>query len=170
MKLDSAQRRAILAHPAGWIASGFGSGFSPFAPGTAGSAAALLPWLLMRELPIIAVLAVIALAFAIGIWASNQVIARLKISDPGVIVWDEFVGQWIALLPLLLWPAHELWLLAGFLLFRVFDVIKPWPCSWADRHVKGGFGVMLDDALAGVYAALVLALMLHAFPAIRSWL
>ncbi len=161
MKLDAQQRRAVLAHPAGWIASGFGSGLSPFAPGTAGSAAALLPWLLLRELPLAAVVGVIVLAFAIGIWASDVVIERLRISDPGVIVCDEFVGQWISLLPLLIWPAPWPWVIAGFFLFRLFDVWKPWPCSWADRHVKGGFGVMLDDALAGVYAAAVLALLLQ---------
>lgn len=159
MKLDAAQRRAILAHPAGWIASGFGSGFSPFASGTAGSAAALLPWWFMRELPMAWMIGIIVVAFALGVWASNFVIGRLQINDPGVIVWDEFVGQWIALLPLLVWPAHWQWIVAGFLLFRLFDIWKPWPCSWADRSVKGGFGVMLDDALAGAYAALVLALI-----------
>jgi phosphatidylglycerophosphatase A len=158
MKLDPDQRRAVLGHPAGWIASGFGSGLSPFAPGTAGSAAALLPWLLLRELPMVWVLIIIFAAFVLGVWASNVVIDRLGISDPGVIVWDEFVGQWITLLPLLLWPAHWLWMLAGFFIFRVFDVVKPWPCSWADRRVKGGFGVMLDDVLAGVYSAFALAL------------
>jgi phosphatidylglycerophosphatase A len=158
MKLDSHQRRAVLGHPAGWIASGFGSGLSPFAPGTAGSAAALLPWLLLRELPMVWVLVIIFATFLLGVWASNVVIERIGISDPGVIVWDEFVGQWITLLPLLLWPAHWLWMLAGFFIFRVFDVVKPWPCSWADRRVKGGFGVMLDDVLAGIYSAFALAL------------
>ncbi len=160
MKLDAQQRRAVLGHPAGWIASGFGSGLSPFAPGTAGSAVALIPWLLLRELPMPWLLGIIAAAFVIGIWASDIVIERLRISDPGVIVWDEFVGQWISLLPLLLWPAHWAWTIAGFFLFRLFDVWKPWPCSWADRRVKGGFGVMLDDAMAGGYAALALALLL----------
>ena len=158
MKLDSAQRRAVLGHPAGWIASGFGSGLSPFAPGTAGSAAALVPWFFMRELSLAIVVLLIVMAFAIGVWASNVVIGRLHISDPGVIVWDEFVGQWITLLPLLVFPAGWPWIAAGFFLFRLFDVWKPWPCSWADRNVKGGFGVMLDDVLAGIYAALVLGL------------
>ena len=158
MKLDREQRRTVLGHPAGWIASGFGSGLSRYAPGTAGSAAALVPWLGLRELPMLAVVVIIVLAFAVGVWASNVVIGRLRISDPGVIVWDEFVGQWITLLPLLIWPAHWVWMLVGFFLFRLFDVWKPWPCSWADRRVKGGFGVMLDDALAGVYAGLALAL------------
>ncbi len=161
MRLDARQRHAVLGHPAGWIASGFGSGLSPFASGTAGSAAALLPWLLLRELPMPWVLGVIVLAFLVGVWASNIVIGRLHISDPGVIVWDEFVGQWITLLPLLVWPAHWVWIVVGFFLFRLFDVWKPWPCSWADRRVKGGVGVMLDDALAGGYAAIVLGLLLR---------
>ena len=156
MSLDAAQRRALLGHPAGWIACGFGSGLSPVAPGTAGSAAALLPWLILRELPWPLVLGVIALVFALGVWASKVAIARLRISDPGAVVIDEFVGQWIALLPLLFLAHGWAWLLAGFSLFRVFDVTKPWPVSWADRKLKGGLGVMLDDVLAGAYAALVL--------------
>lgn len=161
MKLDAQQRRVILDHPAGWIASGFGSGFSPYAPGTAGSVAALVPWLALRELPWPLFALIVALAFAFGVWASNVVIAKLHIDDPGVIVWDEFVGQWIALAPLLWsergWP----WIIAAFALFRLFDVWKPWPVSWADRRVKGGLGVMLDDAIAGIYAAIVVAIAAH---------
>lgn len=158
MRLDARQRRAILGHPAGWIASGFGSGLSPFAPGTAGSAVALLAWLALRELPWPIHLLAIMFAFALGVWASNVVVAQLGIEDPGVIVWDEFVGQWIALAPLL-WLAHGgRWMFAAFLLFRLFDIWKPWPVSWADRAVKGGLGVMLDDVIAGLYAAIVVAI------------
>ncbi|WP_395684270.1 phosphatidylglycerophosphatase A [Dokdonella sp.] len=157
MKLDAAQRRALLGHPAGWIACGLGSGLSPRAPGTAGSLAALLPWLVLRDLEWPAYVAVIAFAFALGVWVSNVAIARLRIDDPGVVVWDEFVGQWIALLPLVLAPRAWPWTLAGFALFRLFDIWKPWPVSWADRRIKGGFGVMLDDVVAGLYAAIVLA-------------
>jgi phosphatidylglycerophosphatase A len=160
VSLDAAQRRAILAHPAGWIATGFGSGLSPIAPGTAGSAAALLPWLLLRELPLPTLLLVIAVAFALGVWASNVIIARIGIDDPGCIVWDEFVGQWIALLPLLWVPRDWRWIVFAFALFRLFDVWKPWPVSWADRNIKGGLGVMLDDLLAGALAASVLAIAL----------
>lgn len=160
MRLDAEQRRAILSHPAGWIACGLGSGLSPIVPGTAGSAAALLPWLLLRDLDPLAWLAIIAAVFCIGVWASNIVIARLRISDPGVIVVDEFVGQWITLLPLL-WDRGEwYWIGVGFVLFRVFDIVKPWPVSWADRAVEGGMGVMLDDVLAGIYAAFVLAALI----------
>ncbi len=163
MRLDAAQRRAVLSHPAGWIASGFGAGFSPFASGTVGSAVALVPWFALRGLPAWTWLAIIVVAFAIGVWASQVIVQRLRIEDPGVIVWDEFVGQWITLWPLLLWPRGPAWIGVGFVLFRVFDVWKPWPVSWADGHVKGGFGAMLDDVLAGVYAALVLGLLLRWF-------
>ena len=161
MRLDVAQRRAVFSHPAGWIASGFGAGLSPFASGTVGSAVALLPWLALRELTWPLHLLALAAAFGIGVWASDIVISKLGVEDPGVIVWDEFVGQWIALTPLLAWPRGWVWIIGGFLLFRLFDVWKPWPASWADRAVKGGLGAMLDDVLAGIYAALVLGAALQ---------
>ncbi|MET0231594.1 MAG: phosphatidylglycerophosphatase A [Rhodanobacteraceae bacterium] len=163
MSLTSEQRRALLAHPAGWIASGFGSGFSPFASGTAGSAAALIPWLALRELSPVAYVLAVVLAFAIGVWTSSYVIRTLHVEDPGVVVWDEFVGQWITLFPLVLAPRAWPWILVAFVLFRVFDVWKPWPASWADRAVKGGFGAMLDDVFAGVYGAIALAAVIYAF-------
>lgn len=156
MSLSAAQRRSLLAHPAGWIASGFGSGLSPIAPGTAGSLAALLPWLALRELPWPWYLLVVVAAFALGIWACDWAVRTLRVDDPGALVWDEFVGQWIALLPLL-WLPRSIWLVAaGFVMFRAFDIAKPWPVSWADRKVDGGLGVMLDDVIAGYYAAIVL--------------
>jgi phosphatidylglycerophosphatase A len=160
MKLDADQRRAVLSHPAGWIASGFGSGLSPFASGTVGSAVALIPWIALRTLDWPLYLLAIAIAFAIGVWASNIVIGRLGVEDPGVVVWDEFVGQWIALFPLVIEPRGWLWIVTAFVLFRAFDVWKPWPASWADRSVKGGFGAMLDDVIAGAYAGIVLAAMM----------
>lgn len=159
MTLD--QRRALLTHPAGWIACGFGSGLVSRAPGTAGSLAALLPWLALRELPWPYYIAVIALAFALGVWACDWAVRVLKIGDPGAVVWDEFVGQWLALAPLLWMSRPWWWIFAGFILFRIFDIAKPWPVSWADAHVHGGFGVMLDDVIAGLYAALALLLALR---------
>ncbi len=154
MRLSAAQRRAILGHPAGWIASGFGAGLSPLAPGTVGSAVALLPYPWLRELPLWGYLTFVLAVFVLGIWASRVLVARLRIEDPGCIVVDEFVGQWLALAFV---PPGWIWILVGFLLFRLFDVAKPWPVSWADRNVGGGFGVMLDDALAGLLAAAALA-------------
>jgi phosphatidylglycerophosphatase A len=154
MALNAQQRRVVLSHPAGWIASGLGTGLSPLAPGTVGSAAALVPYLWLRELPLAAYLAVVLTVFVLGVLVSRSLCRRCAVEDPGFIVIDEFVGQWLALM---LAPPGWIWIIVGFLLFRLFDVWKPWPVSWADRNVGGGLGVMLDDALAGVLAALVLA-------------
>jgi len=154
MRMTAQQRRAVLSDPAGWIASGFGAGLSPLAPGTVGSAVALLPYLWLRELPLWGYLGVVLAVFIVGVLVSRALVARLGAEDPGYIVIDEFVGQWLALA---FAPPGWIWIFAGFLLFRLFDVWKPWPVSWADRNVGGGFGVMLDDALAGALAAAALA-------------
>ena len=154
-------RGALLRHPAGWIASGFGAGFSPVAPGTAGSLAALLPWLFLRDLAPIVYAMVVVLAFVLGVWACAWVVRTQHVADPACAVWDEFVGQWITLAPLLWHPSGWIGVAAAFILFRIFDIAKPWPVSWADRSVEGGLGVMLDDVLAGFYAAFVLALLLR---------
>lgn len=161
MPLSAAQRRALFSHPAGWIATGFGVGLSPLAPGTAASLAALPLWLLLRALPLPYYALALGAAFVVGVWACAWSVRALRSGDPSVAVVDEFVGQWLALSPLLLHPAGTMWILAGFILFRIFDIAKPWPVSWADRRVKGGLGVMLDDVFAGAYAALALALLLR---------
>ncbi|HSN01684.1 MAG TPA: phosphatidylglycerophosphatase A [Rudaea sp.] len=161
MSLDATQRRVLLTHPTGWIACGFGSGLSPVAPGTTGSLLALLPWLALRELPLSWFVVVLVLAFALGVWACDWAVRKLHIADPSAVVWDEFVGQWIALAPLVLWPRGWAWIAAGFVLFRSFDIAKPWPVSWADRKISGGLGVMLDDVIAGIYAAIALGLLLR---------
>ena len=146
----------LLRHPAGWIASGFGSGLAPRAPGTVGSLLALLPWWLwLQHLPPWHYALVLGCGFALGTWAADWAISKLGTEDPGVVVCDEFVGLWLALF---LAPAGWPWMLAGFALFRLFDIWKPWPVRWADRAVHGGFGTMLDDLLAGAYALLVLQL------------
>ena len=157
--LPVAMRRQVLAHPLGWIASGFGAGFSPRAPGTVGSAVALLPWFFwMQDLPALAYLALLAISFVIGVWASHWVVRHTGINDPSLVVWDEFVGLWIALFAL---PTGWPWVLAAFGLFRLFDIWKPWPVRWADRKLHGGFGVMFDDVLAGLYALALLQLFAH---------
>ena len=159
-KLTAAQRRLLLASPAGWIACGLGSGLAPVAQGTFGSLAAILPWLLLlRHLPPPAYVVGLALAFALGVWACGAAGRMLGVDDHRSLVFDEFVGQWFALLPLLLTPAPWWMVAAGFALFRLFDVWKPWPISWLDRRVHGGMGVMLDDVAAGVFAAVALAVV-----------
>jgi phosphatidylglycerophosphatase A len=146
----------LLRHPAGWLASGFGSGLSPRAPGTVGTLLALLPWWLwLRQLPPWQYALMLGCAFALGTWAADWAIGRLGSEDPGVVVCDEFVGLWLTLL---LAPPGWPWMLAGFALFRLFDIWKPWPVRWADREVHGGFGTMLDDLLAGAYAFALLQL------------
>lgn len=158
-RLDMPQRRALMAGVDGWIASGFGSGLSPWAPGTAGSLAALLPWLGLRLLPLPVYLAMLAAAFALGVWACGRAARRVGLHDPGAFVWDEFVGQWAALLFVLQGPWWGVPL--AFALFRLFDVWKPWPVGWADRRVRGGLGVMADDLLAGLMAAGWVYIVLH---------
>ena len=155
-KLSRDQRRLLLKNPGGWIALGFGSGLSPVAPGTAGSIAALLPWFGLRELPIPLFALTLLVAFALGVWVCDWAVRRLQIADPGAIVWDEFVGQWLTLAPLMWLQRDWPWIIVGFILFRIFDIFKPWPVSLADRKIGGGFGVMFDDVIAGVYAAVVL--------------
>jgi phosphatidylglycerophosphatase A len=154
-------RRRLMKHPLGWIAAGFGSGFSPVAPGTVGSLAALLPWyFLLRDLPLPFYLLVLLVSFAIGVWASRWTIEQTKIEDPSLVVWDEYVGMWIALC---MAPAGWQWMLIAFVLFRFFDIVKPWPVSWADEKLHGGFGAMLDDALAGCYALLFVQIIARFF-------
>lgn len=162
-QMSAGQRRALLATPAGWLACGFGSGLAPVAQGTFGSLAALLPWLLLRDLSLPLYVLVLLFGFAVGAWACNVASRALGVADHRSLVWDEFIGQWVALLPLLMVPAPWWAIVVGFALFRLFDVWKPWPISWLDRHVKGGMGVMVDDVVAGVFAAIVLALGLHLF-------
>lgn len=160
--LSAAQRRALMTDPAGWVATGFGSGLVPRMQGTVGSAVALLPWwFLWRGLSLPAYLSMLVLAFAVGVWACRRSSRRIAFADHRALVWDEFVGQWLALLPLLAGPSPWWMVLAGFVLFRVFDVAKPWPIGWLDARVKGGTGVMLDDVVAGAFAAIVLAIVQH---------
>lgn len=157
-KLTREQRRALLATPASWLACGFGSGLAPVAQGTFGSLAALLPWLLLRQYSLPLNVVVIVIGFAVGVWACDIAGRALGVDDHRSLVWDEFIGQWIALLPALVAPW---WTIAlGFALFRLFDVWKPWPIRYVDRHLKGGLGVMTDDVIAGIFAAVLLKLVL----------
>jgi phosphatidylglycerophosphatase A len=166
MALTIEQRRALLREPAAWIASGAGAGFFPFAPGTVGSLVALPLYVLLAQGPAWLPWLAIAGGFTLGTWAAGRVIRRIGVEDPGVVVIDEFVGQWLALAIVdaalrtvpehLAAPSTLATLLVGFLLFRLCDIAKPWPASWADRALDGGFGAMLDDLFAGVWAGLLM--------------
>ncbi len=158
---DARFMRARLSH---WIALGFGSGLSPFAPGTVGTLwswlvfAVASPWLAPRHWAI-----VLPVAFLIGIWACERTARDLGVADHGAMVWDEIVAFWLVLL---FAPGGWLAQLAAFVLFRFFDIVKPPPIRYYDKKLKSGFGVMFDDLLAALYTLLVLAL-LHA-PAAAS--
>lgn len=122
-------------------------------PGTCGTIAAIPLYLLIAPLPIYAYLAVIVLAFSFGVSWCGKTAQEMGLKDPGGIVWDEFVGLWVTLIAA---PPGWQWVLVGFVLFRLFDMAKPWPISLADRRLSGGFGIMFDDLLAGVAAWLCL--------------
>lgn len=125
-------------------------------PGTWGSAVALPPaWLIQAEGGPWALLAAAGLVFAVGCWAAGAHIRATARDDPGEVVIDEVAGQWLVLVPA---PLDPLLYLAGFLAFRVLDIAKPWPASWADRTVHGGFGAMLDDVLAALYGCAAMAI------------
>lgn len=140
------------------LAFGFGSGCAPKAPGTFGTLMALPFYLLLSTLPVAAYVGVLVLAFVAGIWICERTSRALGVHDHGGIVWDEFVGLWLTLCAVpLSWQA----VLAGFVLFRVFDIWKPWPIGWLDRKVSGGFGIMLDDVVAGLYAAILMQMAVY---------
>lgn len=139
---------------------GFGSGLSPKAPGTFGSSFALLfvpLWLILGFNA--SVFAILLMSIA-GIYICGHTAKVINVHDDGRIVWDEFAGQSITFLPLLyLQQMNWLWVIAGFVLFRIFDIWKPFPINWADQKVSGGFGIMLDDLIAGLWAALCIFLI-----------
>ena len=147
-------------HPATLIATWFGVGRLPWAPGSWGSLAALpFAWGIARLFGPSALAIAAALLFTIGWWAAALVTRASGVKDDRAIVIDEVAGQWLTLSVA---PLAPLAYLAGLLLFRFFDIAKPWPVRWADRQVAGGLGVMLDDAIAGFYAAVSLFIMLRA--------
>jgi len=139
-----------------WIhffAFGFGSGAAPKAPGTFGTLAAIPLYLLLAQLPLYGYLAALVITFAFGVYVCDRAAQDMQVHDHGGIVWDEFVGYWITMAFL---PVHWVWIVSGFVLFRLFDILKPFPISWLDKRVKGGFGIMIDDVLAGLFALAIL--------------
>ena len=137
------------------LATWFGTGLLPITPGTWGSLTALcFGWAIRDLLGTTGLAVATVIVFSIGWWAAATVAKASAIEDPGAVVIDEVAAQWLVLLPA---PADPLAYALAFLLFRLFDIWKPWPVRWADRHVKGGLGIMLDDLLAAVYAVVVLS-------------
>jgi len=147
----------VLQNPIHIFSFGFGAGLSPVAPGTVGTLIAIPIFLLLTTFsPIIYLLFVIILFFA-GCWASAITADALKVHDhPGIVI-DEIVGY---LITMIFVPATWYWVVLGFLLFRLFDIWKPWPVSIADKQLKGGLGIMLDDVLAALYSLLSLHIVI----------
>ena len=143
--------------PAQFLAFGFGSGLFPKAPGTAGTVMAVPLYWLFSHLTQQQYVFVVGMAAILGIWICQRASDELKVHDHGGIVWDEFVGYWITMWAV---PVDWVWILAGFVVFRVFDIAKPWPISVLDKKVGGGFGIMIDDILAGVLACITLHIAL----------
>ncbi len=143
-----------LSNPWHLLATGFGSGLAPIVPGTVGTLAAIPLYWVLAQLPFLLYLLAIVIAAIIGVIICQKTSDDMKVHDHGSIVWDEFVGFWItmAIAPTISWQ----WILAGFILFRFFDMLKPWPISWLDKHVSGGFGIMIDDIVAGFMAMISL--------------
>lgn len=152
--IEPSQRR-WNNHWVHFLAFGFGSGAAPKAPGTFGTLMAIPLYLLLAQLPLWAYVVALVVSFMVGIYLCDQASKDMGVHDHGGIVWDEFVGFWIAMTAL---PFHWAWILAGFVLFRLFDILKPWPISWLDKRVHGGLGIMIDDVLAGIFALIILQL------------
>lgn len=149
----SADPKVILRDPVHFLAFGFGSGLSPKAPGTMGTLVSLPLVALLMQAPLWAYLCSIVMLSVVGIYLCGESARRLNAHDHPGIVWDEFAGMAITMIAIpLTWPN----LLMGFLLFRGFDIFKPWPIREADHRLAGGLGIMLDDVVAGIFACILL--------------
>ena len=154
---DTAPRPTPFRSPMQFMAFGFGSGLSPKAPGTVGTLAAVPLYWLIADWNLLYYSAFVVAAALLGIWICAVASRQLQVHDHPGIVWDEFVGYWITMWAM---PVDWLWMIAGFLVFRVYDIAKPWPVSYLDRKVGGGFGIMIDDVIAGIMACGTLQLAL----------
>ena len=152
LRIERRAREIALGSVDGFLAFGFGSGLLTRAPGTVGTLAAVPVAVLISYFDVNGFLFLL-LTFLIGVSVCNSVTNRLGVEDYGGIVWDEMVAFWLVVAFV---PLHWAWYLAAFVLFRGFDILKPWPISLVEEKFDGGLGIMLDDLLAGVYTILIL--------------
>ncbi len=157
--MDSQYRQRLsLKNPLQFLALGFGSGLSPWAPGIMGSMAALpLVWLFSQYLSVGEWILAVLLLSVFGVYLCHKTAEAMQVHDHGGIVWDEIAGMLIAFIAV---PISLSTLVAGFVLFRILDIFKPWPISWLDRSLHGGWGIMMDDLVAGLGTLAVLHLAL----------
>ena len=164
MKIKRNQAPAsVWRNPVHFLAFGLGTGASPYAPGTVGTLLAVPLVFLMSEWPLWVYATVSLVVFIVGTWASDRTSKDIGVHDHGGIVIDEVAGYLVTMfaIPVNLWT-----LLVGFIVFRVFDILKPWPIGWFDRRVQGGLGIMLDDLLAGIYGLAVMWAVIWLYPEI----
>jgi phosphatidylglycerophosphatase A len=148
--------RFVISHPAHFFAFGFGAGLSPYAPGTAGTLVAFPLFFLLRGLDPVIYFSVVAVLYVAGVWICDVAGKAVGVADHGGIVWDEIVA-FLLVLPFA--PPTLLGYALAFFLFRLFDIWKPFPIRYADKHIHGGFGVMFDDLLAAIYAVACLLVL-----------
>lgn len=153
-----ARPRPALGNPVHLLAFGFGAGLSPWAPGTFGTLVGVALYLPLALLPLVQYLAVVVALSVAGVWLCGRAARDLGVHDHPGIVWDEIAGYLVTMLAA---PSGWEWVLAGFVLFRLFDIWKPWPIRWLDRRVAGGLGIMLDDLAAGALAAACIQIAAH---------
>ena len=147
--------RSVLTDPVNFLAFGFGTGLAPFAPGTFGSIPGLILFWLTLDFGLYVQMGIAIAMALVGIWICGESARRIGVHDHGGIVWDEIVGMYVTLF---LAPVSIVGFVLAFVLFRIMDIVKPWPIRDLDHSMQGGLGIMLDDLLAAVYAAVVLAL------------
>jgi phosphatidylglycerophosphatase A len=136
-------------HPAHLLACGLGAGAAPYAPGTFGTVVGVALFLLLPPWSVPIYILATLLLFAAGVWLCGVTARDFGVHDHSGIVWDEVVGYLVTMIAA---PAGWQWIVTGFVLFRLFDVLKPWPIAWVDKRVGGGFGIMIDDLLAGAFS------------------
>ena len=148
--------KTVLSNPIHLIAFGFGSGLAPKAPGTFGTLVAIPPYLLLEPLSLTNFLIVLIILSLVSFYIAGKSAQLLGVHDHGGIVIDEICGY---LVTMALAPSGWQWIIIGFILFRIFDILKPWPINLLDKNVSGGIGIVLDDLMAGIYALLSLELI-----------
>lgn len=146
----------ILRDPGHLLSLGFGTGLAKKAPGTVGTLIGIPFFLLLAPLSLWQYICICLVFFVLGIYLCERTANFLGVHDHPGIVWDEVVGYMITMIAI---PTSFFWVVIGFVLFRFFDIIKPWPINWIDRRVSGGFGIMLDDVIAALYALLIIQLL-----------
>jgi phosphatidylglycerophosphatase A len=149
-------KKVALGSPSGFLAFGFGSGLSPFAPGTMGTLVAIPFIFALKALGEPGFWIALLLLFLLGVFVCEQASRKLGVHDHGGIVWDEMLGYWLSAAFI---PLQWHWLLAAFLFFRFFDIVKPWPIGQIDSKVGGGFGIMIDDVVAALITMVILAVL-----------